>query len=104
MLGILLTYQANDVGSHFGNVHSRKPPPQWLPVWSHQELLEVPLNVVDPQRIPEQPFVGVSEAVAHRWAGILQEGEKGLLMVSVHITSFKQLEIWNEPIAWADVL
>lgn len=33
----------------------------------------------------------------------LQESEKALLVFSVHIATFKKLEIWHEPISRADV-
>lgn len=59
-----------NVGPDLRHVDSRVPSHHGLPIWSHQKLLEVPLDVIDLQRAPEQPF-GVPKAVPNRWAGIL---------------------------------
>lgn len=33
----------------------------------------------------------------------LQESENTLLVFTVHIAAFKELEVWNKSVAWADI-
>lgn len=78
ILGIPLIDEFNDVSTDFGNIHPWKPPHQRLSIRAHQKLLEVPLDVIHFQRLPKQPVGGVSEAVADRWASILNRQKEGL--------------------------
>lgn len=93
-----------DVSSDHGDVDARVPPHHRLPVRSHQKLFKVPLDVAEPQRLPEQPAVGVAEVVPDWRAGALKESENLLLVFSVHVTFLKQQEVWNKSIAWSDML
>ena len=93
-----------NVSSDLRNVDTWVPPHHRLPVWSHQKLFKVPLDVVDLQRPPEQPVVGVTKVVSNWRAGVLKEGENLLLVFSIHITFLKQQEVWNKSIAWSNML
>lgn len=33
----------------------------------------------------------------------LQESEKALLLFAIHITTLKELEVWNKSFAWTDI-
>lgn len=61
-----------DVGSDLRNLHPGKPPHQGLSIRTHQKLLEVPLDVVDVQGLPEESAGHGSKAVAHRWTRFLK--------------------------------
>jgi len=71
LLRIELVEVFANVGPDLRHIDPGKPPHHWLPVRTNQELLKVPLDVINLQRIPEQPIGGVSKAVSNRWAGVL---------------------------------
>lgn len=93
-----------DVVPDLRNLDTWVPPHGRPPVWSDQKLFKVPLDVVGPQRLPEQPVGGVAEVVSNWRAGVLKESENLLLIFSIHITFLKQQEVWNKSIAWSDML
>lgn len=70
-----------NVSSDLRNVDTWVPPHHRLPVWSHQKLFKVPLDVVDLQRPPEQPVVGVTKVVSNWRAGVLY-GKKHRIIMS----------------------
>ncbi|KAJ6667850.1 hypothetical protein lerEdw1_016171 [Lerista edwardsae] len=47
----------DDVILHSGNIRRRSPSHHRLPIWTNQKLLKVPLDIMNPQRLPEQ-FLG----------------------------------------------
>lgn len=123
---------AHDVFLHDSNVGAMVPAHDGHTFGAHQELLEVPLDVMVPQRLPEEP-VGVPEVLCHRGTGVLQwganaslpcpskkqtgsvplispchsthlqEGEDLLLLGPVHIPFLEQLEVGNKATSWPDV-
>lgn len=60
-----------NVSSDLRNVDTGVPPLHRLPVWSHQKLFKVPLDVADLQRLPEQSVSRVAEVVSNWRAGVL---------------------------------
>lgn len=101
---VLFEQVAANVRSDLRDVHTWVPPHHRLPVWPHQKLFKVPLNVVGLHWLPEQSPGRVSEVVSDGWAGVLKESENLLLVFSIHITFLKQWEAWNKSIAWSNML
>lgn len=64
-----------DVSSDSGHADAWVPPHHRLPIWPHQELFKVPLDVVEPDGLPEKSAVGVAEAISDGGAGVLRESE-----------------------------
>lgn len=82
LLPPLLPHVGDDVVLHGGDVGAVVPAHDGHAVGAHQELLEVPLDVVVPQGLPEE-VLGVPELLRHRWAGVLQGwGDRSVPCVS----------------------
>lgn len=122
----------HDVSLHNGDVGAMVPAHDGHALRAHQELLKVPLDVMVPQRLPEE-LVGVPKLLRHWWTGILQwgasislpcpskkkagcvhlispchsthlqKGEDLLLLGPIHIPFLKQLEVGNKAISWPDI-
>lgn len=122
----------HDVLLHDGDVGAMVPAHDRHALGAHQELLKVPLDVMVPQRLPEE-LVGVPKLLRHRGTGVLQwgasaslpcpskkqagcvplispchsthlqEGEDLLLLGPVHIPFLEQLEVGNKATTWPDV-
>lgn len=92
-----------DVILHDGDVGAMVPAHDRHTLGAHQELLEVPLDVMVPQGLPEE-LVGVPKLLRHRGTGVLQEGEDLLLIDPIHIPFLEQLEVGNKATSWPDVL
>lgn len=71
ILCVTLEQVFTDVSSDLRDVDTRVPPHHGLPVWAHQELLKVPLDVADPQRLPEESVSRLPKVVSHWRAGAL---------------------------------
>lgn len=63
---------------HSGDVGAMVPAHDGHALRAHQELLKVPLDVMVPQRLPEE-LVGVPKLLCHGGTGILQWGARALL-------------------------
>lgn len=67
-----------DVILHGSDVGAMVPAHDGHALRAHQELLKVPLDVVVPQRLPEE-LVGVPELLCHGGTGVLQQGASASL-------------------------
>lgn len=104
LLGEKLVEVFADIGRNFGHADPGVPSHHGLSVWTHQELLKVPLDVTDLQSVPEEPVGGVPKAVSYGRTGSLQKSVHPLLMFTVHIASLKQQEVGNKSIARSNML
>lgn len=98
LLPPLLPHVGDDVVLHGGDVGAVVPAHDGHAVGAHQELLEVPLDVVVPQGLPEE-VLGVPELLRHRWAGVLQGwGNRSVPCVSPS-PKIRHAGCWPPPLA-----
>lgn len=82
LLLLPLPYVGDDVVLHNGDVGTVVPAHDRHAVRAHQELLKVPLDVVVPQRFPEE-ILGVPKLLCHWGTGVLQSGWGGVVSASL---------------------
>lgn len=79
----------------------------WNTVWTYQELLKVPGNVVAAHRGPND-VLGVgherSGIVTGCWQGIPQEGKERVSLLTIHLALLKQCKVGLEPTTGSDIL
>lgn len=82
-------------------------PAHWNAVPAHQELLEVPGNVVAAYRRPND-VLGVgherSGLVTGRWQRLPQEGKEWVSFLTIHLALLEQCKVGFEPPTRSDIL
>lgn len=102
-----LRQQGFDVRLDVNGLEAAAVPAYGHTVRAHQELLEVPGNIVAAHRRPgDELGVGHERSgiVAGGWQGLPQEGEERVRPCTVHLALLEEHEVGLEPTTRSDVL